>query len=47
MSRLIERRTRKNPRLLVFYGIVVAIVLVLTSGLAYRQLFNSGLYAER
>ena len=47
MSRLIERRTRKNPRLLVFYGIVIAIVLVLASGLAYRQLFNSGLYAER
>ncbi len=47
MSRLIERRTHKNPRLLVFYGVVIAIVVVLTSGLGYRQLFKSGLYAER
>ena len=47
MSRLIERRTHKNPRLLVFYGVVVGIVVVLTSGLGYRQLFKSGLYAER
>jgi penicillin-binding protein 2 len=47
MSRLIERRTHKNPRLLVFYGVVIALVFTLTSGLAYRQLFNSGLYAER
>ena len=47
MSRLIERRTHKNPRLLVFYGVVVALVVILTSGLAYRQLFNSGLYTER
>ena len=47
MSRLIESRTHKNPRLLAFYGVVIALVLVLTSGLAYRQLFNSGLYTER
>ena len=47
MSRLIERRTHKNPRLLVFYGIVIALVLTLTSGLAYRQLLNNVLYAER
>ena len=47
MSRLIERRTHKNPRLLVFYGLVIGIMVVLTSGLAYRQLFTSGLYAER
>ena len=47
MSRLIERRTHKNPRLLVFYGVVIAIVVVLTSGLGYRQLFKSGLYTER
>ncbi len=47
MSRLIESRTHKNPRLLMFYGVVIAIVVVLTSGLAYRQLFKSGLYAER
>ena len=47
MNRLIERSTHKNPRLLVFYGIVIAIVVVLTSGLGYRQLFKNGLYAER
>ncbi len=47
VNRLIERRTHKNPRLLVFYGVVIAIVVVLTSGLGYRQLFKSGLYAER
>lgn len=44
---LIERRTHRNPRLLVFYGLVIGIVVVLTSGLAYRQLLNSGKYAER
>lgn len=32
---------------MVFYGAVAAMVFVLTSGLAYRQLFTSGLYAER
>jgi penicillin-binding protein 2 len=47
MSRLIERRTHRNPRLLVFYGAVIGMVVLLTSGLAYRQLFKSGLYAER
>jgi penicillin-binding protein 2 len=47
MSRLIERRTHSNPRLLVFYGAVIGLVVLLTSGLAYRQLFKSGLYAER
>src|SRR5690242_21528913 len=47
MSRLIERRTHRNPRLLMFHGAVIALVVVLTSGLAYRQLFNSGIYAER
>jgi len=47
MSRLIERRAHKNPRLLVFYGLVIGLVFVLTSGLAYRQLLNNVLYAER
>ncbi len=47
MSRLIERRTHKNPRLLVFYGVVLGIVGVLTTGLGYRQLFKSGVYSER
>ncbi len=47
MSRLIERRTHRNPRLLLFHGAVIALVVVLTSGLAYRQLLNTGLYTER
>lgn len=47
MSRLIERRTPRNPRMLVFYAIVIAMVVVLVSGLAYQQMFKSGLYAER
>lgn len=46
MSRLIERRTHRNPRLLVFYGAVIAMMVVLSSGLAYRQLLTSGKYAE-
>ncbi|MBA3849286.1 MAG: peptidoglycan glycosyltransferase [Opitutus sp.] len=33
--------------MLVFYGIIAAIVLTLTGGMAYRQLFRSGLYSER
>jgi len=47
VSRLIERRTHKNPRLIVFYGVVIAILGVLTTGLGYRQLLRSGLYTER
>src|SRR5689334_11362821 len=47
MHPLIERRTHKNPRLLIFYGVVAGIVLVLACGLGYRQLFNSGVYSER
>jgi penicillin-binding protein 2 len=43
----IEAHATRNPRMLVFHGIVVAIVLTLTSGMAYRQLFKSGLYSER
>lgn len=46
MSRLIERRTHRNPRLMVFFGAVIALVVVLTSGLAYRQLLKSGKYSE-
>lgn len=44
---LIERRTHKNPRLLMFYGVVAGIVVILACGLGYRQLFKSGLYSER
>ncbi|HWA27266.1 MAG TPA: penicillin-binding transpeptidase domain-containing protein [Lacunisphaera sp.] len=47
MTRLIERRTHRNPRLMVFHGAVVALVAILTCGLAYRQLIKTGLYTER
>ncbi len=46
MSRLIERRTHRNPRLLVFYGAILAMVLILTGGLAYHQLVKPGVYSE-
>lgn len=48
MSRAtIESHSARNPRILVFYGLVALIVIVLTSGMAYRQLLKSGVYAER
>jgi penicillin-binding protein 2 len=47
VNRLIERRTHRNPRLLLFYGVVIAMMVVLTSGLAYRQLIKTHFYAER
>ncbi len=47
MSRLIESRTHRNPRLLLFHGAVIGLVVVLTCGLAYRQLLTTGLYTER
>src|SRR4051812_37705610 len=47
MSRLIESRTHRNPRLMLFHGAIVGLVVVLASGLAYRQLLKTGLYTER
>ena len=47
MARTIETHSARNPRLLFFYGALVAGVLVLVGGLAFRQLFRSGLYSER
>lgn len=47
MSRLIETHSARNPRLFLFHGIVVGLLAVLVSGLAYRQLFKTGLYHER
>lgn len=47
MSRLIERRTHRNPRLLVFNGVVIAMMVILGSGLAYHQLVKPGVYSER
>lgn len=47
MSRLIETHSARNPRLLLFHGVVAAVVVALVSGLAYRQLFKALLYSER
>ena len=47
MSRLIETHSARNPRLLMFFGIVAALLTLLIGGLAYRQLFKTGLYNER
>ncbi len=47
MSRLIETHAKRNPRLLLFYGLIAAMVATLVGGFAYRQLLSAGLYAER
>lgn len=47
MSRTIETHSARNPRLFLFHGIVAGLLIVLTGGMAYRQLFRSGLYSER
>lgn len=47
MSRTIETHSARNPRLFLFHGVVIGLLTVLTTGMAYRQLFRSGLYNER
>lgn len=47
MSQAIETHSARNPRLLLFHGIVVVLVAVLISGMAYRQVLRSGVYSER
>ena len=47
MSKLIETHSARNPRLLLFHVIIVALASVLVGGLAYRQLFRSTLYNDR
>jgi len=47
VSRTIETHRARNPRLFLFHGIVVTLLTVLVSGMAYRQLFTTGLYSER
>ncbi|HLP26448.1 MAG TPA: peptidoglycan glycosyltransferase, partial [Acidobacteriota bacterium] len=37
----IETHAARNPRLLAFYGVVALLVLVLTVGVGYQQLFQS------
>ncbi len=47
MSRTIETHSARNPRILTFYGFVVALLLVLSGGLVYRQLFLGVVYSSR
>jgi penicillin-binding protein 2 len=47
MSRLIETHSARNPRLLLFHGLLVGMLTLLVSALAYRQLFKTVLYSER
>jgi len=42
-----EERKRYQSRLLIFYGLIFVMIATLVSGLAYKQLIESGLYAER
>lgn len=44
---VIETHSSHNPRLLVIYGLLIAMLSVLAGGLAYRQLFQGGSYTER
>ncbi|WP_438483276.1 peptidoglycan D,D-transpeptidase FtsI family protein [Oleiharenicola lentus] len=47
MSKSIETYSNRNPRLLVFHGIVLALISVLIGGMAFRQLFTTAIYSER
>jgi penicillin-binding protein 2 len=47
VSRTIETHRARNPRLFLFHGIVVTLLTVLVSGMAYRQLFTTSVYSER
>jgi len=44
---IIETYKPQRPRLLLFHFLIGGIMLVLATGLAYRQLFRSGDYGER
>lgn len=44
---VIETHRSKNPRLLAIYALLALMLVTLAGGLAYRQLFKSGLYSER
>ena len=47
MNQLLESHKNHNPRLRLFYGVVAALILVLLSGLAYRQLIIGTIYSDR
>jgi penicillin-binding protein 2 len=46
-GRLMEEHRGYDPRIVFFYFLIGALLLILGSGLAYRQLFRTGLYTER
>ena len=46
-SLLVETHRARHPRLLLFHGLLAGLVLLLTGGLAYRQILHRGLYSER
>ena len=46
-GRLFESQKGYDPRVVLFYFIISALLVVLISGLAYQQLFNAELHAER
>jgi penicillin-binding protein 2 len=46
-GRLFESQKGYDPRVVLFYFIIATLLIVLTSGLAYQQLFNSELHTER
>ncbi len=47
MNQILESHKNYNPRLRLFYVMVAAIVLILLSGLFYRQLIIGTLYSDR
>jgi penicillin-binding protein 2 len=47
MNQLLESHKNYNPRLRLFYGVVVVLILVLLGGLTYRQLIIGTLYSDR
>lgn len=47
MSRTIETHRARNPRLLLFHGIVIVLLAVLVGGMVYRQLLQTVLYSDR
>src|SRR5258708_24738690 len=47
MSLTIESHRARNPRLLLFHGIVAGLMLVLVGGMAFQQLFRTLKYSER
>ena len=47
MSRLIETHSARNPRLLLFHGLLALMIAALVGGLVYRQLIKTTRYSEQ